>query len=87
VNGVSRFDAWWPEPYRLIQNEGMGLLIQGTREWRDYQVRAAVTPHMATSAGIGARVQGLQRYYALLLCQWEGTIGQSARWRQGVGRS
>ncbi len=69
VNAISRFDAWWPEPYRLIQNEGMGLLIQGTREWRDYHVRAAVTPHMAASAGIGARVQGLRRYYALLLCR------------------
>jgi hypothetical protein len=68
VNAISRFDGWWPEPYRLIQNEGMGLLIQGTREWRDYHVHAAVTPHMATSAGIGARVQGLRRYYALLLC-------------------
>jgi hypothetical protein len=67
VNGVDRFDEYWPEPYRLVQNSGTGLLIQGTREWADYEVSAPVRPHMVTSAGIGARVQGMRRYYALLL--------------------
>jgi ADP-ribosylglycohydrolase len=68
VDGVDRYDGWWPEPYRLVQNEGVGLLMQGTREWTDYRVSADVTPHMVKSAGIGARVQGMRRYYALLLC-------------------
>ena len=27
----------WPVPYRLIQNNGSGLLIQGTRDWQDYR--------------------------------------------------
>ena len=67
VNGVDRFDEHSPEPYRLIQNSGTGLLIQGTREWTDYETSARVRPHMVTSAGIGARVQGMRRYYALLL--------------------
>ena len=67
VNGVDRFDEDSPEPYRLIQNSGTGLLIQGTREWADYEVSAPVRPHMVVSAGIGARVQGVRRYYALLL--------------------
>ncbi len=49
------------------------MLIHGTREWTDYQVTAALTPHMAQAVGIAARVQGLQRYYALLLCS-DGTI-------------
>jgi len=57
---------------RLIQNEGTGLLIQGTREWRDYAVSARVTPHLAASCGIAARVQGLRRYYALRLVRDEG---------------
>jgi hypothetical protein len=30
-------------------------------------VSAPVRPHMVLSAGIGARVQGMRRYYALLL--------------------
>jgi ADP-ribosylglycohydrolase len=68
VNGV---DEWseWAEPFRLIQNEGTGLIIQGTREWTDYEVRADVTPHMAEAAGLAARVQGMKRYYALNLCR------------------
>ena len=68
VDGVDQYEPWWPEPYRLIQNQGTGLLIQGTREWTDYRVSADVTPHMVKAAGIAARVQGMRRYYALLLC-------------------
>ncbi len=67
VNGVDQYDFWWPEAYRLVQNRGRGLLSQGTREWRDYTVRASVTLHLAAAAGLAARVQGMQRYYALLL--------------------
>jgi ADP-ribosylglycohydrolase len=67
VRGVDRWDDHWPEPFRLIQNRGRGLLIHGTREWTDYEVRAAVIPETVAAAGIAARVQGLRRYYALLL--------------------
>jgi len=74
VDGVDQYSPWWPEPYRLVQNHGTGLLMQGTREWTDYRVSADVTPHMAKSAGIAARVQGMRRYYALLLCN-EGADG------------
>ena len=70
---VSVLDHPWtpryPEPFRLIQNAGTGLLIHGTREWTDYRVSADVTPHGVRSCGIAARVQGLKRYYALLLCR------------------
>jgi hypothetical protein len=68
VNGVDEYNPRYPEPYRLVQNAGTGLLMQGTREWTDYRVTADVTPHMVKAAGIAARVQGLRRYYALLLC-------------------
>jgi ADP-ribosylglycohydrolase len=67
VHGVDRWEARWPEPYRLIQDRGTGLLIQGTREWTDYEVRAAIVPETVAAAGIAARVQGMRRYYALLL--------------------
>ena len=69
VNAVDKFEPRWPESFRLVQNYGTGLLIQGGRDWTDYQVSADVTPHMVKSAGIAARVQGLRRYYALLLCE------------------
>ncbi|MEZ4680629.1 MAG: hypothetical protein R2932_41075 [Caldilineaceae bacterium] len=68
VNGVDQYDWWWPEAYRLVQNEGRGLLMQGSREWTDYQVSATVVPIWRHKRGIAARVQGMKRYYALLLC-------------------
>ena len=59
----------WVEMFRLIQNEGLGLISQGTREWIDYSVTADVTPHMVNRAGVAVRVQGLTRFYALLVTQ------------------
>ncbi|MGD2175178.1 MAG: ADP-ribosylglycohydrolase family protein, partial [Candidatus Brocadiaceae bacterium] len=53
--------------YQLVQNEARGLLIQGTREWAGYTAAVELTPHMVDAAGLAACVQGLRRYYALLL--------------------
>jgi len=76
-NGTRWLDAWVQavtavratreHAYDIVQNEGTGLLIQGTREWQDYVFDATLTPHVARSFGIAARVQGLRRYYALRL--------------------
>ena len=66
VNGVDEFWSF-VEPMRIIHNKGMGALIQGTRDWRDYTVTADVTPHLAKSAGLAAPFQVSRRYYALLL--------------------
>jgi hypothetical protein len=60
---------YWQESYRLIQNEGRGLLMQGTREWADYQLVATANPRLCKTGGIAVRVQGIQRYYGLLLDQ------------------
>jgi ADP-ribosylglycohydrolase len=67
INGVDYFESG-QEAFRLIQDEGRGLIIQGCREWTDYQVSADVTPHMVKATGIAGRVQGMRRYYAFLLC-------------------
>jgi ADP-ribosylglycohydrolase len=69
VNAADYFGGAVFEPYRVVHDEGVGLVIQGTREWTDYRVSADVTPHLVKSAGIAARVQGMRRYYALLLCR------------------
>ena len=66
VNAADYFQSW-SDPFRVIQNRGTGLLIHGTTDWDDYRVEADITPHMAVSAGLAARVQGLKRYYAVLL--------------------
>jgi hypothetical protein len=49
-------------------------VIQGTREWSDYRISATITPHLVRACGIGVRVQGMRRYYGLLL------------YREGVAR-
>jgi ADP-ribosylglycohydrolase len=67
VPGMDHFDAHWPWPFHVAQDEGTGLLIQGAREWTDYQVSATLTPHLSAAVGLGIRVQGMRRYYALLL--------------------
>lgn len=66
VNGVDIFNQWG-EAFRILQNAGTGLLMQGTREWTDYTVTARVNPHFVKAGGIAARVQGMRRYYALVL--------------------
>jgi len=67
INGASAWDPFWSESFRLVQNQGRGMLIQGAREWEDYRVEADIMPRLFAVGGIAARVQGLQRYYALLL--------------------
>ena len=68
ANGVDLFEnRTREEDFRLIQNAGIGLLIRGDRTWRDYTLTATVRLHMATAGGIGVRVQGMRRYYALLI--------------------
>jgi ADP-ribosylglycohydrolase len=67
VNALDHFGDGFPESFRLSHNDGRGLLIQGTREWRDYEASAQITAFMATGWGLAVRVQGLRRYYALVL--------------------
>jgi hypothetical protein len=66
VNAADFFEDTFSEAFRVIQNRGRGLVITGTREWTDYSVQARITPHLVKTFGLAARVQGLERYYALL---------------------
>ncbi len=67
VDAVDHFQPNFKESFRLAQDEGTGLLITGTREWTDYEASATITPFLLAAGGLAARVQGLRRYYALLL--------------------
>lgn len=64
---MDQWEPWWRESYRLAHNDGCGLIIQGTREWKDYEVSATIKLTLAAEAGIGARVQAMKRYYGFLL--------------------
>jgi ADP-ribosylglycohydrolase len=67
VQAVDHFHAFWPNAgaLRILNDEGPGLLITGTADWRDYAVRATLTPHLCEDFGLRARVQGLRRGYEL----------------------
>jgi len=67
VCAANFFEDKFGEAFRVIQNQGRGLVITGTREWKDYNVVATLTPHLVRNFGLAARVQGLERYYAVLL--------------------
>ncbi|MBE0698989.1 MAG: ADP-ribosylglycohydrolase family protein, partial [Anaerolineaceae bacterium] len=67
VNAVDQWETWASEAFRIIQNEGRGLLTTGMREWQDYRVSASITPALLNTGGLAVRVQGLLRYYALEL--------------------
>jgi len=68
VDGVDQFQSRWWDSYRISQNIGTGLISQGTADWDDYTVAAEVTVMLARQAGIAARVGGMRRWYALMLC-------------------
>ncbi len=74
VNGVSDWNTFFPEAYRLSQNQGRGLLMQGSRGWRNYRVSVSIRSALMKTGGVAVRVQGMRRYYALLL-----TAHRSAR--------
>lgn len=76
LNGAFRTD-WDSQALTVIQNDGRGVAITGTRDWRDYTVSARLTPNLAQAYGLAARVQGMRRYYALLLT--DGAGGRKAR--------
>jgi ADP-ribosylglycohydrolase len=61
--------VWMRDGIRISQDRGTGMLLQGTRQWCDYVVEAEVRPHLALRTGLATRVQGLHRYYALLLSE------------------
>ncbi|MFN8469878.1 MAG: ADP-ribosylglycohydrolase family protein [Caldilineaceae bacterium] len=68
VNGVDHWEWWSGEPFRLVKNEGRGMAAIGTREWQDCCFSAVVRPaFLAEAGGIAINVQGMQRFYALLL--------------------
>ena len=67
VNAADFFTDTFGEAFRVVQNRGRGLMITGTREWTDYSVSASIMPQLVRAFGLAARVQGLERYYALLL--------------------
>jgi ADP-ribosylglycohydrolase len=69
VNAASVFSTHFPPAFRVSQDRGEGMIICGGRQWSDYRVKTTLTVHLGRYAGVGFRVQGLRRYYAVVLVQ------------------
>lgn len=67
VDACDQFEMWWHNAFHIVQNSGRGLLSIGTRDWRDYTVHASIRTDFADAIGLAARVNGLRRFYAVLL--------------------
>jgi hypothetical protein len=78
VDGADKFGFDRGGSYRLTQNRGIGLAIQGTREWTGYCATTEVEPHLCESAGLAVCCRGMKRYYALLLKRGGGV--ELVRW-------
>jgi ADP-ribosylglycohydrolase len=71
VNNVSQFQTRW-EGLRITNGEGKGFIAQGSRDWKNYRVRSEVTPLLAEGWGLAARIQGRERYYAVMFDRSDG---------------
>jgi ADP-ribosylglycohydrolase len=67
INAVDNFSTTFPQAFRISQDRGEGMIIHGGRQWGDYRVETSLTAHLAEHIGVGVRVQGLRRFYAVLL--------------------
>ncbi len=65
VNGLSILRDW--SGMDCIQNEGTGLAMIGCREWQNYRASAKITFEAAKQSGLAVHVQGMRRFYALVL--------------------
>jgi hypothetical protein len=67
VNAVDNFSTSFPQAFRISQDHGEGMIIHGGRQWRDYRVETTLIAHLAEHMGVGVRVHGLRRFYAVFL--------------------
>ena len=67
INSVSIFSKNFPAAFRISQSVGEGIIIHGTRQWGDYTVSSSIAVHLGHEGGLAFRVQGLRRFYAMLL--------------------
>jgi ADP-ribosylglycohydrolase len=71
VNNASQFQTRW-EGLRVSNSDGKGFVAQGSRDWKDYRVKSEITPLLAEAWGLAARLQGRERYYAVMFDKFDG---------------
>lgn len=71
VNNVSQFQTRW-EGLRVTNGQGCGFIAQGSRDWKNYRASAEIVPLLTDAWGLAVRVQGRERYYALMFDKVDG---------------
>ncbi|KAL7936000.1 ADP-ribosylglycohydrolase [Trichoderma chlorosporum] len=68
VSSVDKVHTDMGPSFFIAQDRGEGLLSQGARDWIDYDAMVSnFVVNFGGPMGVAARVQGLNRYYALML--------------------
>ena len=66
-------NVYHPQTLRVAQEAGEGMVSYGTREWKDYSLKIEDFIVMYGEAGVAIRIQGLNRYYAMMFRK-SGTV-------------
>lgn len=75
VSSVDKFHSTMGPSFYIAQDRGEGIISHGTRDWTDYEaVVHDVVVNLGAPAGLAVRVQGLNRYYALMFLRG-GRVG------------
>ena len=66
---VDALDKWdsGERTFRVCKDSGRGMLITGTDLWKNYKVTSDIAIQRVKTGGLAARVQGLNRYYGLVI--------------------
>ena len=66
---VDALDKWdsGERTFRVCKDRGRGMLITGTDLWKNYKVTSDIAIQRVKTGGLAARVQGLNRYYGLVI--------------------
>lgn len=67
VSDCQFFSKRFRQSFRMSNGRGTGLILQGARDWSDFEVDTEIMIHAGSNAGVIARAQGRKRYYAVVL--------------------
>ena len=66
VNAVDKWEVG-ARTFRITKDSGRGIIITGNEAWKNYTVSADIAVQRLTTGGLAVRVQGLNRYYGLVI--------------------
>ena len=66
VNAVDKWEVG-ARTFRITKDSGRGIIITGNEAWKNYTVSADIAVQRLNTGGLAVRVQGLNRYYGLVI--------------------